>query len=110
MFIWNHRIYFTDTNDFSRSVNADDYKDGTLVLYSTAMDGRSDKRKELTFEARFTYDLYDTLGNREAGGETLSVLYDHSTMYYFNKKGVFKYSLLDKKTRKLATLIGKRVK
>ncbi|WP_421101153.1 hypothetical protein ACOKXV_13135, partial [Sporosarcina psychrophila] len=46
---------------------------------------------------------------REAGGEFLSVLQDHSTMYYFNKKGVFKYSLLDKKTIKLSNILGKRM-
>ena len=94
-------------NDFSRSVNSDYYMDGTLVLYSTAMDGRSAERQELTFDARFTFDSYeDDYPNhyREAGGENLSVLYDHSTMYYFNKKGVFKYSLLDKKTSKLSTI------
>ena len=45
--------------DFSRSVNSDYYVDGTLVLYSTAMDGRSAKRQELTFDARVTFDLYD---------------------------------------------------
>ena len=40
-----------------RAIDPDDFKDSTLVLYSTAMDGRSDKRKEFTFDARVTYDL-----------------------------------------------------
>lgn len=43
----------------------------------------------------------------EAGGENRSVLFDHSTMYYFNKKGVFKYNLLDKKTNKLSNVLAK---
>ena len=112
-YIWNDRMYFTHTKDFSpRSVNSDYYVDGTLVLYSIAMDGGSAERQELTFDARVTFDFYEEWYNkpnhyREAGGENLSVLYDHSTMYYFNKKGVFKYSLLDKKTSKLSTILGK---
>lgn len=112
-YIWNDRMYFTHTKDFSyRSVDSDYYVDGTLVLYSTAMDGYSAEKQELTFDARVTFDFYDEAFNQpnlyyEAGGENLSVLYDHSTMYYFNKKGVFKYSLLDKKTSKLSTVIGK---
>ncbi|MEK5071002.1 S-layer homology domain-containing protein [Sporosarcina sp. FSL K6-1508] len=112
MFVWNDRIFYTDMGP--RSIGPDDFKDSTLVLYSTAMDGSSDKRKELTFDARVTYDFYEESLNqpnltREAGGEFLSVLHDHSIMYYFNKKGVFKYSLLDKKTIKLSNILGKRM-
>lgn len=36
-----------------------------------------------------------------------SVLYDHSTLYYFNKAGVFKYSLLDKKASKISNVLAK---
>lgn len=112
MFVWNDRIFYTDMGP--RSIGPDDFEDSTLVLYSTAMDGSSDKRKELTFDARVTYDFYEESLNqpnltREAGGEFLSVLHDHSIMYYFNKKGVFKYSLLDKKTIKLSNILGKRM-
>lgn len=114
-FIWNDRLFFTDTDSYSpRSIGPDDFQDGKLVLYSTKLDGHSDKRKELTFDARVTFDFYEESLNqpyltREAGGENLSVLYDHSTIYYFNKKGVFKYSLLDKKTSKLSNILGKRM-
>jgi hypothetical protein len=110
VFIWNDRIFYTNEKDHgTRGIGVDEFKDSTLELYSTAMDGRSDKRKELIFDARATFDLFDVSGNREAGGENLSVLYDHSTIYYFNKKGVFKYSLLDKKTTKLSNVLGKRM-
>ncbi len=110
VFIWNDRIFYTIEKDHgTRSIGVDEFKDSTLELYSTAMDGRSDKRKELIFDARATFDLFDVHGNREAGGENLSVLYNHSTIYYFNKKGVFKYSLLDKKTTKLSNVLGKRI-
>ncbi|MFS0575081.1 hypothetical protein AB1K83_05580 [Sporosarcina sp. 179-K 3D1 HS] len=109
LFIWNDRVYFTFERDYLPGVHADEFKDTTLDLYSTAMDGRSDKRKEHAFVARATYDLFDEYGNREAGADNLSVLYDHSTIYYFNKKGVFKYSLLDKKTSKLSNILGKRI-
>ena len=107
VFIWNDRIFYTGMGP--RAIGPDDFKDSTLVFYSTAMDGRSDKRKEFIFDARATFDLFDVSGNREAGGEFLSVLHDHSTIYYFNKKGVFKYSLLDKKTTKLSNILGKRM-
>ena len=107
MFVWNDRIFYTDMGP--RAIGPDDFKDSTLVFYSTAMDGSSEKRKEFTFDARATFDLFDVHRNREAGGEFLSVLQDHSTMYYFNKKGVFKYSLLDKKTIKLSNILGKRM-
>jgi len=110
LFIWNDRIFYTNENGYSpRAIDPHTFEDGTLELYSTAMDGRSDQRKELIFDARATFDLFDVPGNREAGGEHLSVLYDHSTIYYFNKKGVFKYSLLDKKTTKLSNVLGKRL-
>ncbi|MEK3934375.1 S-layer homology domain-containing protein [Sporosarcina sp. FSL W7-1349] len=115
LFIWNDRIYFTDTDGWSpRAVSPDEFEDGTLVLYSTPLGGLGNKRKELVFDARVTFDHYDEKLNqpnlnREAGGENLSVLYDHSTIYYFNKKGVFKYNLLDKKTSKLSTILGKRM-
>lgn len=115
LFIWNDRMYFTNADSYTpRATGPDIFEDAKLVLYSTALDGVSDKKKELTFDARVTFDYYEESHNqpylnREAGGENLSVLYDHSTMYYFNKKGVYKYSLLDKKTTKLSTILGKRM-
>ncbi|WP_342538674.1 S-layer homology domain-containing protein [Sporosarcina sp. FSL K6-1540] len=112
MFVWNDRIFYTGMG--RPYIGPDDFVDSTLSLYSTAMDGSSDKRKEFTFDARVTYDYYEESNNqpnlyREAGDDFLSVLHDHSTMYYFNKKGVFKYSLLDKKTIKLSNILGKRM-
>src|SRR5690606_38306858 len=82
LFIWNDRIYFTDTDGWSpRAVSPDEFEDGTLVLYSTPLGGLGNKRKELVFDARVTFDHYDEKLNqpnlnREAGGENLSVLYD----------------------------------
>ncbi|WP_399627984.1 S-layer homology domain-containing protein [Sporosarcina sp. SG10008] len=112
VFVWNDRIFYTGRG--LPYIGPDDFVDTTLSLYSTAMDGSSDKRKEFTFDARVTYDYYEESNNqpnlyREAGDDFLSVLHDHSTMYYFNKKGVFKYSLLDKKTIKLSNILGKRM-
>lgn len=112
LFVWNDRIFYTGRG--RPYIGPDDFVDSTLSLYSTAMDGSSDKRKEFTFDARVTYDYYEESNNqpnliREAGDDFLSVLHDHSTIYYFNKKGVFKYSLLDKKTTKLSNILGKRM-
>lgn len=46
----------------------------------------------------------------EAGGENKSVLYDHSSIYYFNNKGIFKYSLIHKTTSKLSNVLAKDMK
>lgn len=115
MFIWNDRIFYTnEKNDATRGfVQLEGrYEDGPLILYSTTMDGRSDKKKEFSFDARITFDIFSNNYVNgglpvEAGGENRSVLFDHSTMYYFNKAGVFKYSLLDKKTSKLSNVFAK---
>lgn len=117
MFIWNDRILYTDVSEknysyLNRRIVQDSagFVDSTLILYSTAMDGSSDKKKEFSFDALITFDVfsysYDGMPI-EAGGENRSVLFDHSTMYYFNKKGVFKYNLLDKKTNKLSNVLAK---
>ncbi len=117
MFIWNDRIFYTNEKGYAtRGIVQTEgrFEDGPLVLYSTAMDGKSDKRTEFTFDARKTFDVFnENYVNGlavEAGGENRSVLFDHSSIYYFNKKGVFKYNLLDKKTSKLSNVLAKDMK
>ncbi|MBY0221838.1 S-layer homology domain-containing protein [Sporosarcina aquimarina] len=111
MFIWNDRIYYTNEKNkeryFDYTFNPDKpVIDDPLVLYSTAMDG-SDKKKEYGFDARVIFDnVAFTPNHVQVNQNNKSVLFDHSTMYYFNKKGVYKYSLLDKKTSKLSNVIG----
>lgn len=118
MFVWNDRIFYTDVdaenwNYLNRRIVQDNEKfvDSKLELYSTKMDGSSDKKKECSFDARITFDVYSySYGDGtpiEAGGENKSVLYDHSSIYYFNNKGIFKYSLLDKTTNKLSNVLAK---
>lgn len=113
MFIWNDRIFYTNeknkTRFFDYTFNPTKQMDDPLVLYSSAMDG-TDKKKEFEFEfdARVIFDeVAFTPNHVQVNQNNKSVVFDHSTIYYFNKKGVFKYSLLDKKVTKLSAVIGK---
>lgn len=116
MFVWNDKIFYTNNDGYhDRGIiqNGTSFSDSQLTLYSTSMNGSSDKKKEFSFDARITFDIfrYTYTGTPvEAGGENKSVLYDHSSIYYFNNKGVFKYSLLDKTTIKLTNVIAKDMK
>lgn len=110
MFIWNDRMYFTENNGGQVNLIADrdiGYIDEKLALYSTAMDGKTDRKKEVDFNVSATFDL--DYGSREVGGENRSVLFDHSTVYYFNKAGVYKYNLLTKQTSKLTNVVAQEM-
>ena len=116
MFIWNDRIYFTNyrkgaTVHLVANKKAG-YSEDLLSLYSTAMDGKTDRKKEYDFNAIATFDRlqfsYDPDGG-EIGGENRSVLFDHSTVYYFNETGVYKYNLLTKKTSKFTDVVAQEM-
>ncbi|MFS0575083.1 S-layer homology domain-containing protein [Sporosarcina sp. 179-K 3D1 HS] len=114
LFVWNDRIYYTNEKNqdepylewnFNQSIP----QDSPLILYSTAMDG-SDQRKEFAFNARIIFDEVSAMPSVPyVNQNNKSVLYDHSTMYYFNKAGVFKYSLLDKKASKISNVLAKNM-
>ncbi|MDV6379360.1 S-layer homology domain-containing protein [Sporosarcina sp. GW1-11] len=111
MFIWNDRIFYTTEKNkervFDAKFNPENPIDDPLVLYSITMDGK-DKKKELDFDARVIFDEVElTSKDVPVSHNNKSVLYDHSAMYYFNKTGVFKYNLLDKKTSKLSNVLAK---
>src|SRR5690606_2209306 len=112
LFVWNDRIYYTNEKNQDEpylewGFNYDIPQDSPLILYSTAMDG-SDRKKEFTFNARIIFDELSAMPSIPyVNQNNKSVLYDHSTLYYFNNTGVFKYSLLDKKTTKLSNIIAK---
>ncbi|WP_153732100.1 S-layer homology domain-containing protein [Sporosarcina obsidiansis] len=111
MFIWNDRIFYTNEKNkeryFDYSFNPNPPIDDPLVLYSMTMDGK-DKKKEFDFNARVIFDdVALTPKHAKVNQNNKSVLFDHSTMYYFNKAGVFKYSLIDKKTSKLSNVLAK---
>ncbi|WP_158232554.1 S-layer homology domain-containing protein [Sporosarcina sp. P13] len=111
LFIWNDRMYYTNEKNkaryFDYSFNPNPPLDDPLVLYSATLDGK-DKRKEFGFEARVIFDnVAFTPKHVQVNQNNKSVLFDHSTMYYFNKTGVYKYSLLHKKTSKLSNVLAK---
>ncbi|PID14979.1 hypothetical protein CSV63_09270 [Sporosarcina sp. P34] len=111
LFIWNDRIFYTNEatkRDYYLTPNIP--KDSKLTLNSVAMDG-SDRKKERDFDGRilFYQDPTEKTFILKENQNNASVLFDHSTMYYFNKTGVYKYSLLDKKVSKLSSIQGKHM-
>ena len=114
MYIWNDRIFYTNEKNkeryFDYTFDENIPLDDPLVLISTAMDG-SDKKIEFRFDARVIFDdVAFTPKHIKVNQNNKSVAFDHSTMYYFNKKGVFKYSLLDQKTSKLSNILAKEMR
>ncbi|GKV67301.1 MULTISPECIES: S-layer homology domain-containing protein [unclassified Sporosarcina] len=114
MFIWNDRIFYTNEKNkeryFDNTFNPDKWLDDPLVLYSAAMDG-TDQREEYSFEARVIFDdVRFSPKHAQVSQNNSSVLFDHSTMYYFNKRGVYKYSLLDDKTSRVLNVTAKDMK
>lgn len=111
VFIWNDRIYYTNEatkRDYYRTPNIP--KDSKLTLNSVAMNG-SDRKRERDFDARILFfeDPKEKSFIPNENQNNASVLFDHSTMYYFNKAGIYTYSLLDKKTSKLSSIQGKHM-
>ncbi|WP_313235564.1 S-layer homology domain-containing protein [Sporosarcina ureae] len=111
VFIWNDRIYYTNEakkRDYYRTPNIP--KDSKLTLNSVAMNG-SDRKRERDFDARILFyeDPKEKSFIPNENQNNASVLFDHSTMFYFNKTGIYKYSLLEKKTSKLSNIQGKHM-
>jgi hypothetical protein len=110
MYVWNDRIYYTvekDPRDFESYYKDIPNVDDSLFLYSINLSG-GDLKLESTFSARFIFeDIGTKIGTFPYTQNHKSVEYEHSTIYYFNKKGVFKYSLLDKKTAQLSSIQAK---
>ncbi|MBO0587210.1 S-layer homology domain-containing protein [Sporosarcina sp. E16_8] len=111
MYIWNDRIFYTNEKNkqryFDYTFDEKTPLDDPLVLISTAMDG-SNKKIEFGFDARVIFDdVTFTPKHVKVNQNNKSIVFDHSAMYYFNKKGVFKYSLLDQKTSKLSNILAK---
>jgi hypothetical protein len=117
VYIWNDRIFYTSEQEqryfdyiFDDAVNIDD----PLFLYSANLDGSNAKRElTSTFDARVSFDTLKDINDHVLYGvvnvtqNNKSIKFDDSTMYYFNKKGVFTYNLLDGKTKKLSTIQAK---
>ncbi|QTD41002.1 S-layer homology domain-containing protein [Sporosarcina sp. Te-1] len=113
-YVWNDRFYYTNEKNkaryFDDTFNEKIFLDAPLILYSTAMDG-TDKKKEFGFDARVIFqDAAYSPKHIQVSQNNKSVAFDHSTMYYFNKTGVYEYSLLTRKTRKLSTIQAKDMK
>ncbi|WP_342600891.1 S-layer homology domain-containing protein [Psychrobacillus sp. FSL H8-0483] len=110
MYVWNDRIYYTvekEPRDFEPSYKDIPNVDDSLFLYSLNLSG-GDLKLESKFSARFIFeDIGGKIGTFPYTQNHKSVEYEHSTIYYFNKKGVFKYSLLDKKTAQLSSIQAK---
>jgi hypothetical protein len=113
MYVWNDRIYYTvekayrtPTKTFDETVNVDE----SLHFYSTKLDG-SNPKLESTIDARV---IFEEIGNYiqkpTFSQDNKSVKYDQSAMYYFNKKGVFKYDLTNGKSAKLSSTQAKDMK
>ncbi|WP_158232738.1 S-layer homology domain-containing protein [Sporosarcina sp. P17b] len=111
MFILNDRIYYTLEKNKDRVFDSKFYPtkpmDDPLTLYSVTMDGKN-KKTLLNFDARVIFDEVEANSkSNQVSQNNKSVAYDLSTMYYFNKTGVYKYNLLDKKTSKVSNVLAK---
>ncbi|PID16143.1 hypothetical protein CSV63_05765 [Sporosarcina sp. P34] len=111
MFIWNDRIYYTLEKNkervFDSAFDPTTPIDDPLTLYSVAMDGKN-KKTLLNFDARVIFDEVEaTSKTNQVSQNNKSVAFDLSTMYYFNKTGVYKYNLLDKKISKASTILAR---
>lgn len=114
--VYGHDYYYTieknvryfDYNPiFDDSVNIDQ----TLILYHYSPD-KMKPVKVIEFDARVIFERLDgsTRFSTNITQNNKSVKFDPSTMFYFNKKGVFAYSLLDGKTKKLSSIQAKDMK
>lgn len=107
MYVWNDRIYYTvekEPRDFKPFYKDMPNVDDSLFLYSINLSG-GDLKLESKFSARFIFeDIGGNIGTFPYTQNHKSVEHEHSTIYYFNKKGVFKYSLIDKKTAQLSSI------
>ncbi|MFS0689995.1 S-layer homology domain-containing protein [Sporosarcina sp. 179-K 8C2 HS] len=92
---------------FDDSVNTDQ----TLILYHKSPD-HYEPIKKIEFEARIIFERLEgsTRFSTYVTQNNKSVKFDPSTMFYFNKKGVFAYGLLDGKTKKLSSIQAKDMK
>ena len=77
-------------------------------------DGSNAKRELASaFDARVIFDNLKDINDHVQYGvvnvtqNNKSIKFDVSTMYYFNKKGVFAYGLQDGKTKKISTIQAK---
>lgn len=111
MFIWNDRIFYTLEKNKERVFDSK-FDPNTplydpLTLYSVDMDGKN-KKTLLNFDARVIFDEVNaTSKTNQVSQNNKSVAFDLSTMYYFNKTGVYKYNLLDRTTIKISNVIAK---
>lgn len=114
--VYGHDYYYTveknlryfDYNPiFDESVNVDQ----TLVLYHDSPNTMKPV-KVMEFDARVIFERLDgsTRFSTNITQNNKSVKFDPTTMFYFNKKGVFAYNLLDGKTKKLSTIQAKDMK
>ncbi|WP_342504710.1 S-layer homology domain-containing protein [Sporosarcina sp. FSL K6-2383] len=110
VYVWNDRIYYTveqkstDLNQiFDETVNIDE----PLDFYSVKLNG-SDPKLEATINTRVIFeDVGGYIKKPTISQDNKSVKYDHSAMYYFNKKGVFKYDLINGKSTRLTSVQAK---
>ncbi|NYF25458.1 S-layer homology domain-containing protein [Sporosarcina sp. JAI121] len=106
----NFEIYFTvekKVRQFDKSFNETVNIDDSLILYSADQNGFGVKKVH-EFNARVIFD--DIKGSKtkpNVNQNNKSVKYDPSTMYYFNQTGVFAFSLLDGKTKKISSVQAK---
>lgn len=94
--------YFDPT--FDDTVNVDQ----TLILYHKSP-ANFEPVKMMEFDARVIFEPLEesTRFSTKVTQNNKSVKFDASTMFYFNKKGVFSYSLLDGKTKKRSSIQAK---
>ena len=103
----NFEIYFTiekKVRQFDKGFNEEVNTDDMLILYSADQIGFGIKKVH-EFDARVIFD--DIKGSKvkpNVNQNNKSIKYDSSAMYYFNKKGVFAYSMLNGKTKRLSTI------
>lgn len=110
VYVWNDRIYYTKEKDyrvadwtFDEKVNRDE----SIDFYSVKLDG-SDPKLEATIDACIIFEeVGGYIKNPTFSQNNKSIKYDHSAMYYFNKKGVFKYNLITGKSTRLSSAQAK---
>ena len=78
-------------------------------LYSVDLNGKAPLLHH-TFEVKMQLDKLKVRDWETAGVNHSSIAYDESNMFYFNSKGVFKYSLITGKTVQLSSLKAKEMR
>ncbi len=111
--VHGHDYYYTvekKMRQFDPTFNDAVNVDQTLILYHKGT-FTVEPVKVTEFDARVIFEpLEGSRFSTKVTQNNKSVKFDAGTMFYFNTKGVFSYSLLDGKTKKISSIEAKDMK